>query len=224
MRVPAWVGWSRLGRRERRVIALGAVVILLALGYRFGFHPYRLAVSTQADAVAAQRAALARERGMVRSVSELGSRAEALEAEIERWSGRLLPTADLEAPAVLSDRLTSAAGEAGLLLQSVEGRESSPAGNGIVRHRMVVQALGDLEGVLRFLHALEHGRLLVDVARVDLSPSPVRTADPGEARALRLAAEVQGFSLDRADSEADESSPLRAQRYDDAPRTVESTR
>lgn len=188
-------GGSGLRDRDRRALFLGGTVAFAALFVRFAALPYVAEVQRLQDAVSVERETLARERGMLAEIERMDGAVSRLEESVGEWEGRLLPKGELEATARLSDHLTEVAEASGILLQRIDGRAPEVELTGLRPRAASVRALGDLEGMLRFLHDLESSNLLVRVDRIQLSPSGVRTADPEEARALSLTAVVRGYSF-----------------------------
>jgi hypothetical protein len=153
------------------------------------------------DMVTLEREALARERGVLEETPRLEALVSRLEEAVDQWKGRLLPAASIEASATLSDHLNRSARVSGILLQRIDGRSIDGGDYGVLRfHSASVRAVGDLEGVLRFLHRLENDDLLVRVEQIQLATSPLRAADRSEPQSLALTAVVSGFSFSQGEA------------------------
>lgn len=189
--------WPKLARRDTRALILGLGVLALVLGFRLVVRPYIVRTAELRERVTLEGSLLARERSLLEASTTFQSRIDELEARYATRRAELLAgETPVAAEGALAAYVAARAEDAGLLLQRSEGRENEATGQGYLTGTSVlVQTLGDLEGVLRFLHGLESGPLVLQVERIQLQPFPLRTADPGEARPLQMGALITGYSL-----------------------------
>ena len=194
-----------LRRRDLRAILLGLVVAVPLLAHRYVLGPYLDRTAELAERIVLEGSLLSRERDLIDDVPGLDARIQRLAPRLDLASAALLAgESRVEREGALAGYLAERARESGLLLQRSEGRDPGAAdglggeGNALVSTSVLVQTLGDLEGVVRFLHALETGPLAARVERLQVQPSPLRTADPAEAQPLQMGLLVTAFSLGEA--------------------------
>jgi type II secretory pathway component PulM len=189
--------WTQLRPRDRRALTLGGSILLTAFAFTFGVQPYRRARAALQERVAEQRTLLARELSLLDTAHELPDALENAAADLEERRSRLLPGRDpLAATAALVGMVGEEARHEGVALEAIESRTAEPAGSGLVAVRIEVRGRADLEGLLRWLGALETGPRLVrvdglTVARSDAGVEP----DSADTEALLLAAVIRGYVL-----------------------------
>jgi hypothetical protein len=159
----------RLNARDRRAVAIGAMILAPGLAWAFGVRPFLDAVSETGERVRTERALLERELALVASArhhpEEFRAGAERLLGEAPRLIGG---SDDGAAAAALAGYLRRLAGMGGASLRSVEPATTRDAGAGITALPVVVSGEADLQEVLTFLRLLETGPKLVQVRELRL--------------------------------------------------------
>jgi hypothetical protein len=190
----------RISTRDRRAIVLGLVVLGPFIAHRYAIRPYLARTAELQEQIALEAGLLVRERALLEEAEHFRERLGTLQAGYADGRSELLSGAtSVEAEGALAAYVAERAESSGILLQRSEGRDREVTeGDLLLGTSVLVQALGDLEGVLRFLHALESGPLLVEVERIQIQPSPLRTTDPAEAWPLQVGALITAYSLTAA--------------------------
>jgi hypothetical protein len=110
---------------------------------------------------------------------------------------RLFGGADtVEVAAALANYVSSEASRHRVFVQANEPRGVEAAGEGVATFRAELRAVGDLEGILAWLHAMEMGDKLVRVDGIAIAPAarPGGIGTPGE-EVLGVVLAVSGFAL-----------------------------
>lgn len=189
--------WRQLRPRDRRALAAGVLLLAPALVFSFVIQPYRRARAELRDRVIEQRGLLARELGLVAAAREGPSQIETAAQALARRRARLMPGRDpLAATATLVQLVGEDARRNGVLLEAIETRSPESAGGGLAAVRIDVRGRGDLEGLLRWLRAMEGGQRLLrveglTVARADAGAEP----DSTDTETLLLATAIRGYVL-----------------------------
>ncbi len=218
MRPRAW--WDRLrdrfeslSPRDRRAIVIGAIVLAPVLVWSGAVRPYRGALEDLQDRLAAERALLEREHGVVREAPELPARIKAAQRELTRLEQRLVRADNPAlAEAEISARLERLARTNRVLLQEVRSITGSPlasASDGIMPVYLNVSGESDFEGVLDFFHGMEQDQLLMKIN--DISVGPVSAAGEsrggegagGQTGVMRFTAIVVAFMVEPMDAGED---------------------
>ncbi len=193
-------GWRPLHPRDRRALTIGALVLLSGLFVNFGVRPFLHARAAVRDRLREQRGLLARELELVVAAERLPAEVDAAEGALDAARDRLFPNPDpLSATAALVSVVGEAARREGVLLEVIEAGAPEATGGRLVAVRVDVRGRGDLEGLLRWLAALEDAKRLL---RVDqLGVARVNTGAPtdaGDVETLTLQATVRGYVLPEA--------------------------
>lgn len=189
--------WSTMTARERRTMAIGALVLLPALLYIWGVRPYQTALSDARDQLAAERATLARERAAIATARQNPELQHIADSAMRAMRPRLFEGKDdVMASAELASYLGDVAHGARVWLQDAGTRPATPAAEGVRTLRVEIRAESDLLGTLMFLQALERGEKLVRVDRLDISRT-VR-GDEKEAETLSIVATIAGFAINES--------------------------
>ena len=192
---------ATLSPRDRRALLLGAAVLVPSLLYVFGIKPYRAALQTVTERVAAEQELLERELELLASADELPLSIQRVQAEAQVYEERLVQAASgVLAEAELTDLLESLAFRSRVLLEEIRGGElergeQAPPGLSVVR--LHLRGESDLEGILSFLDEIERGKLLMRIRGLALEPEVART-DSDEENDIRrgpLPTGVVGFQL-----------------------------
>lgn len=183
-----------LTARDRRALAIGALVLVGALAFRAAIPAReamrRLRVDNQAlsDRIAiAGRVAAGR--------ASLGDTLAVLEARSLRADSLLLPRGS--APSVASALATvvrSSARSAGLELLAATSEHDSTATAPFQRASIRVEAQGDVSGLMQFLLLVELAPGLLDVRELSVTPTEP-TAGNDRAEVLRISLTIEGVAL-----------------------------
>jgi hypothetical protein len=189
---------ASMSARDRRALLLGGGIVAAAglfAALRGGGEPggVRAAIRTE-------RAALARERGLV---LQAGAFASALTAERERMnelSPRLVRGEDARAAAsAVETYVLDAAERSRVAVRQSESRDAGGAGEGITALQVDLRGESDLRGVLSLVRALDSGARLVRVER--LSIERAATGAPGDPERLDFVLTAFGYArAPRADT------------------------
>ena len=189
---------SSLSARDRRALLLGGGIVAAAgvfAALRSGGEPGGVR-----EAIRTERAALARERGLV---LQAGAFASALTAERERMnelSPRLFRGEDaLAAASAVEAYVLDAAERSRVAVRQSESRDAGGAGEGIAALQVDLRGESDLRGVLSLVRALDSGARLVRVERLSIE----RTAAgaPGGPERLDFVLTAYGYAqAPRADT------------------------
>ncbi|WP_420128641.1 type II secretion system protein GspM [Longimicrobium sp.] len=167
--------------RDRRAIAWGAAVLVPAFAWTLVVSPYL-------GALGEAKAALERDRALLRREMELLSETADYRRAFDDGAEKLLAAAprlmggddDGAASAAVAGYLRRLARSGGAHVTRVEPGPSRDAGGGVTALPVGVSGESDLEGLLTFLQMLEAGPKLVDVAelRIEASGSGAAAAAP----------------------------------------------
>lgn len=182
---------SSMNARDRRALLLGGGIViasLLFVAVRRGGEPGGVK-----EAIRTERAALARERGLV---LQAGAFASALTAERERLnelSPRLFRGEDaLAAASAVETYVLDAAERSRVAVRQSESRDAGPAGEGLTSLQVDLRGESDLRGVLSLVRALDSGARLVRVER--LSIERTATGAPGDPEKLDFVLTAFGYA------------------------------
>lgn len=188
---------GRLGRRDRRALTLGALMVVPAVVFQLGVKPYLHALADVRSRVIREQDLLAREQTLLAEVKSYPVRLERAEGTLLREAPRLFAGPDLvAASAALSSYVTGKAAASRVFVQRSETGSPS-AEEGVAQLAIDLHAVGDLEGILSFLQALESGPKLVTVSRLLIGKA--ERLNPTESRdeeVLSVTASVGGYALD----------------------------
>ncbi len=188
---------ARLTRRDRRALTLGALLAVPAVLFQLGVKPYLHATSELRGRVAREQDLLAREQTLLAELKSYPVRLQRAEATLLREAPRLFAGPDLvAASAALSNYVSGKAAASRVFVQRSE--TATPAADeGVARLAVDLHAVGDLEGILSFLQALESGPKLVTVSRLMIGKAERLTAgQPRDEEVLSLTASIGGYALD----------------------------
>jgi type II secretory pathway component PulM len=185
---------AALSPRDRRALLLGAIVLAPALLFAFVVRPFAGAIAERRERVAAERDLLMRELRLLADARDFPDALRGGEAELLREAPRLFAGSD---PVVATSALEAFVAEQAyahrVLIQRSEALAPEPAGVGVVALRTAIRAVGDLDGLLSFLHSLEAGRKLVRVERLSLERVDER--DGQDRVVIAASALLSGYAL-----------------------------
>ncbi len=177
-------------RRERRVLAMGTVILVMGVVLRFGA-PTVAFVRQRIETSRERRALVARARALVQSTPTL-------QAALAARADELLGTAPLlfsgsaasGVAAGLAGRITAAAATNRVRIDRIEPLPDSTVAD-FTSVELRVRAEGDLAGIIGFLAALERGPQLVTVTQFAIT-NEHGASDP---QRLRLDLSARGWAL-----------------------------
>lgn len=194
----------QLGPRDRRAVLVGGAVLAPMLAFSLVGKPYLHARRVLAEQVHEQQDLLRRELELVQSGSHLSNDLSAAASSLAHARPRLFPARDpLSATALLVSAVSETARQQGVLVEAVESRPAEYLHNGLMAVQVDMRGRGDLEGLLRWLDALETGPKLLRVEQLSVAQiGSGATNDSPEAEALSFAAGVRGFILAPANGDS----------------------
>ncbi|HUG38902.1 MAG TPA: GspMb/PilO family protein [Longimicrobiales bacterium] len=184
-----------LAARDRRAVRIGLLVLTAALAIVFGIRPYLSALEDARDRLTAERSLLARERALVDAADAFGSGAAVVEAGMAIRAPRLFTGDPTLAAGALVRYVAQGAARSSVLLEATETRAAGEAGDGLTTVRVQIRAVGDVEGVLRFLREMEDGSRLVHVERLSLESRNSYRSDGDDVQLVALGATIAGYAL-----------------------------
>lgn len=188
---------ARLSRRDRRALTLGALLAVPALVFQLAVKPYLHVMSELRARVVREQDLLVREQALLADLKSYPVRLERAEGTLLREAPRLFAGPDLvAASAALSNYVSGKAAASRVFVQRSETGTPS-AEEGVARLAVDLHAVGDLEGILFFLQALESGPKLVTVSRLMIGKAErLNAGRPRDEEVLSLTASVGGYALD----------------------------
>jgi Tfp pilus assembly protein PilO len=179
------------------------MVVASALAFHLIARPYLSAITDLRSAVAREQDLLRREQELLAEVKAYPVRLQHAERTLLRQAPRLFAGPDLvAASAALSNYVSGKAHGARVFVQHSETRSPS-AGDGVARLQLDLSAVGDLEGFLAFLQALESGSKLVTVNQLAIGQAQrVNAAQSRDEEVLTFSATMSGYALTDPTTEA----------------------
>ncbi|MEI2721036.1 MAG: type II secretion system protein GspM [Gemmatimonadales bacterium] len=180
---------------ERRTILRGALVLAPFALYLGAVRPYLAALSDVRDRIEVASQALARERAAVDMAKRNPEVQRLTDSAAHAAAPRLFAGRDdVMASAELAAYLGELADRHKVWMQDATTRPGVTSPAGVRTLRVEIRAESDFEGLLEFLQALEQGRKLVRVDRLEVSQA---LSSPGneDAETLTIVASISGFAL-----------------------------
>lgn len=183
----------RLRARDKRALVLGLVVITPFAAYRVAIEPWLTYRNGLSETLVAERDLLARERTLIRGAAAMPARVGEMETALTEVQPWLLGGAtSMAATGQLTRIATDAAQSTGILLQEVQGRE--PNSTATLREiSIAVRALGDLEGLARFLYSVENGEELLQVRELALRVAGMNDGDLERGQLMSAGLIIAGY-------------------------------
>jgi hypothetical protein len=182
---------SSLSARDRRALAIGGGIVAAAVAFAM--------VRGQGEpggvrhAITQERAALARERGLVLQADAFASTLTAERERLNELSPRLFRGEDaLAAASAVEAFVLDAAERSRVSVRQSESRDAGPAGEGLTALQVDLRGESDLRGVLSLVRAMDSGARLVRVER--LSIERAGTGGPGEPERLDFVLTAFGYA------------------------------
>jgi hypothetical protein len=189
--------FSSLSPRERRVIAAGAIVLVVGLLVGRVAPAWAAWVADERERAILARGRLAAARN---AIANLAAERDTLMTRNGRYlaiAPALLAGSSVQAAGVaLASVVSGAAASAGLDVGALQLAADTTSGGVFARVSVRGDLRGDVAGVTDFLLALERQSVLLAIRRFAVSqPDPGAASDRPEA--LRLEVTVEGLTLDR---------------------------
>ena len=197
---------------ERRTLKWGAIIGLPVLLYMFAVKPLYASLVDKREQLDMERTTLVRERAAIAAAKRNPQLQHIADSLMQITSQRLFSGADdVMASAELGSYIGDIAAKNHFLMTSATTGAVPKTGSTVRTLSEDIRGESDLQGILEFLQALEHGPKLVRVSRVDMS-RPTRDADDIET--VLFAATITAYALpaevplpaDKLKSAADSSS------------------
>lgn len=187
--------WGTLTPRDKRALIIGALVLLPALLFVWVVKPYLAVLEESRDFLSVERATLARERATVEAAQRNPGMQLLADSLMRAMTPRLFAGRDdVMATAELVSYLGTVAQEHNVWLQNATTRPAELGDAGVRTLHVALRAESDIEGLLRFLRALETGRKLVHIDRLDVSVAP-GSLSPNGVEPIAITASVTGYAI-----------------------------
>lgn len=184
---------TRLAERDRRALVLGGVILVLAFAVARGIPTWASTWSTSGERAAMERRALVDARAIVAAEKAMRDSLLARRARLHLVWPSVIDAPDPSAAASrLSALVSTAATNAGIAVGSVAMRSDTSTIRGLNRPRVVVDARGDVSGLMQFLLLLEMGPPLMHVTA--LTVAQAEPGGAGRAEELRLTLGVEAVA------------------------------
>jgi len=196
-----------LSVRDRRALSLGALVLLPSFFFIWGVKPFLATISESRDFLSVERAALSRERAAVGAAQRNPGMQQLADSLMRAMSPRLFAGRDdVMATAELVSHLGAVAAEHNVWLQNATTRPAEVGDAGVRTLHVALRAESDIEGVLRFLQALEQGEKLLRVERLDISVAAGSFVEDG-VEPVSISALIMGYAIPEAPARVPGATP-----------------
>ena len=178
---------------ERRTLKWGAMIGLPVLLYMFAVKPLYASLVDTREQLELERTTLVRERAAIAAAKRNPQLQRIADSLMQITSQRLFSGADdVMASAELGSYIGDVAAKNHFLMTSATTGAVPKTRSPVRTLSEDIRGESDLQGILEFLQALEHGPKLVRVSRVDIS-RPTRDADDIET--VLFAATITAYAL-----------------------------
>jgi len=189
---------DNLKTRDRRALSLGPLVLLPSLFFIWGVKPFLATLSESRDFLSVERSALSRERAAVSAAQRNPGIQQLADSLMRAMSPRLFAGRDdVMATAELVSHLGAVAAEHNVWLQNATTRPAEVGDAGVRTLHVALRAESDIEGVLRFLQALEQGEKLLRVERLDISVAAGSFVEDG-VEPVSISALIMAYAIPEA--------------------------
>lgn len=194
---------DRLSRRDRRALHWAVMLLVPALFFSLALDPYLARLAELRERAHRERELLHREMGLLADRGGFTARYSAAERGLLTVAPQLFGGPDaVSASGALSGYLSGLAVRHRVFVQASETRPAEAGEVGLVKLVVDLRAVGDLEGIIGFLDALESGPKLTSVERLLLSRAErLGVGEPRDEEVLGMAVTVGGFSLVQLEEE-----------------------
>jgi hypothetical protein len=188
---------DRLSRRDRRALGWAVMLLAPALLFSLALDPYLARLAGLRERTHGERELLRREGGLLADRRGFTARYAAAEHGLLTVAPQLFGGPDaISASGALSTYLSGLAIRHRVFVQASETRPAEVGEAGLVKLVVDLRAVGDLEGIVGFLDALESGPKRASVERLLLSRAErLGVGQPRDEEVLGMAVTVSGFSL-----------------------------
>jgi hypothetical protein len=177
--------------RDRRALLAGAVLVLATLGLRLGVAGVRAGRERVDEARQAVALATKARQLVAEGPARQAAFQERARAVVDLAPLLLAGASEAAAAATLAGELDALATRHRVAIARLDPVPDSAGGGGLTRIEVRLQAESDLAGLSGFVHAVEHGALLLSFTDLAI------TAEDGTApvERLRFEASVRGWTL-----------------------------
>jgi type II secretory pathway component PulM len=189
--------WQALSLRDRRAVVVGSAIVMAAVSLSLVVRPLLRTRTALRDQLQEQQGLLTRELGLITTNNRIPEELDAAATALRSVQGRLFPDRDaLGATAALVTLVSETARRQGVLLESVESGVPEVVGGNILAVRVDVHGRSDLEGLLKWLVALEGSRKLLRVEQLSITHAGAGSlSDSVDVEVLTLTASLRGYLL-----------------------------
>ena len=182
-----------LKERERKVLLWGAIIAIPILLFTYGAKPLWASLTDKQEQLELERTTLVRERAAIAAAKRNPELQHVADSLMQITSQRLFSGADdVMASAELGSYIGDIAAKNHFLMTSATTGAVPKTRSTVRTLSEDIRGESDLQGILEFLQALEHGPKLVRISRVDMS-RPTRDADDIET--VLFAATITAYAL-----------------------------
>jgi hypothetical protein len=184
-----------ISAKDRRILGIGALILIPALIIKFGVIPYRASLADMKDRVATERDALSRERGAILTAQRNPALQQLTDSVLHAMEPRLFEGSDdVMASSELAAYVGDLARAQHVWVQDASTRTTTSTTGGVRTLHVEIRGESDLRGVLSFLGALERGGKLVRIERLDVSRG-LSGAGNEQAETLTISATIAGYAM-----------------------------
>ena len=167
-----------ISARERRTVALGVLVSVVALTVAYGALPFVRRWRAREEVIASQMDRLARLRGLIAGEEALRAavrdRAAALEGGPQRLLAGRTPAL---AAAALQSELQRYADESQVMVSRLDVAGAPVTGGSLPRLPATMSAVGDVHGIVDLLDRVQRGPLALEITELTVRPNPALRGD-----------------------------------------------
>jgi hypothetical protein len=185
-----------LGPRDRKAIRSGAVLLLPALLYIWLAKPILESFSHSREVLATERDLLQRETSLLDEARQLPSALHLTDSLFRSVSDQLFQGKEtVSATAALARHVADRAVARQVMVQSSEARPCREVSAGLFQLAVEVRAIGDLQGITRWLADLERGAKLVQIEELKITAAQrIAQANAPEEEVLGVALRVSALA------------------------------
>jgi len=186
---------SSMSDRDRRALFWGIAILVPSLVFVFGVKPFLATLGQNRDQLSVERETLSRSRAAVAAALENPDLQRIADSAMRAMKPRLFEGRDdVMATAELVSHLGAVAMEHHVLLQDAATRPTKVSDGGVRELHVEIRAESDLQGLLRFLAALESDEKLLRVERLDITRT-MANRDADGVEPISIAASIVGFAI-----------------------------
>lgn len=188
----------RLRQRDRRAILIAVVTLTPFALFRVAVSPWLSYRSGLHEAVEAERDLHVRELALLQEGEDRAASIQEVDGLLSSLDDWWLQTGtEVAATGRLTRRISDAGERAGILIQEVRALPIEPSASSVQPVSVAVIALGDLEGVVRLLLALEDRNELLRIEELSLELAGLNDGELARAQLMSIGFVLTGFDVDR---------------------------